>query len=183
MRDVVWAGRREGGGVCSMQTRARLGIGGRARAERTRNMSLMSVTLDVSRLSGWLNADADCRVERRAYEAGSMRAGRGRGAAAAQASCRRGPNCGSCWEGTRRAHPKHVLHVCDFGRVEAQRLVERRGTLPSRKGSMRSGARCGPGEGRAVERRRRKMHAGECPAGDWAQGRRQSAPETWSSWM
>jgi hypothetical protein len=36
---------------------------GRARAERTRNMDAMDVTLEVSRLSGWLNADADCRVE------------------------------------------------------------------------------------------------------------------------
>jgi hypothetical protein len=26
----------------------------------------MDVTLEVSRLSGWLNADADCRVEREA---------------------------------------------------------------------------------------------------------------------
>ena len=45
---------------------------GRARAcaERTKNMPLMSVTLDVSKLSGWLNADASCRVERRAYDAG-----------------------------------------------------------------------------------------------------------------
>ena len=29
----------------------------------------MVVTLDVSKLSGWLNADAYCRVERRAYDA------------------------------------------------------------------------------------------------------------------
>ena len=29
-----------------------------ARAERTENMLYMSVTLDVSKLSGWLNADA-----------------------------------------------------------------------------------------------------------------------------
>ena len=35
---------------------------GRARAERTVNMSAMFVTLDVSKLSGWLNADAYCRV-------------------------------------------------------------------------------------------------------------------------
>eukprot|EP00964_Phaeocystis_antarctica_P109357 scaffold73841_cov52-Phaeocystis_antarctica.AAC.1 len=28
------------------------------------------VTLDVSKLSGWLNAAAFCRVERRAYDAG-----------------------------------------------------------------------------------------------------------------
>ena len=33
---------------------------GRARAERTRNMYFMSVTLDVSKLSGWLNARASC---------------------------------------------------------------------------------------------------------------------------
>ena len=38
-------------------------VGGRARAERTKNMCPMSVTLEVSRLSGWLNADANCRVE------------------------------------------------------------------------------------------------------------------------
>ena len=37
---------------------------GSARAERTENMYAMSVTLDVSRLSGWLNADAHCRVKK-----------------------------------------------------------------------------------------------------------------------
>ena len=47
--------------------RARLKAGGhRARAERTVNMAFMVVTLEVSKLSGWLNADATCRVERRA---------------------------------------------------------------------------------------------------------------------
>ena len=49
----------------------------RACAERTWNMSRMSVTLDVSMLSGWLNADAPCRVERRAYDA-ERGVGRGR---------------------------------------------------------------------------------------------------------
>ena len=39
---------------------------GRASAERTQNMDPMSVTLDVSKLSGWLNADAPCRVEKEA---------------------------------------------------------------------------------------------------------------------
>ena len=34
------------------------------------NMSLMSVTLDVSKLSGWLNANAPYRVGRRACDAG-----------------------------------------------------------------------------------------------------------------
>ena len=38
------------------------GCGGRARAaERTKNMNPMSVTLDVSKLSGWLKAVANCR--------------------------------------------------------------------------------------------------------------------------
>ena len=46
---------------------------GRARAERTVNMSAMFVTLDVSKLSGWLNASAPCRVER------ERRGGRGGG--------------------------------------------------------------------------------------------------------
>ena len=37
----------------------RLGAG--HREERTQNMPYMFVTLEVSKLSGWLNADADCR--------------------------------------------------------------------------------------------------------------------------
>ena len=41
-------------------------LGAKARVERTSNMLRMYVTLDVSMLSGWLNADAPCRVERRA---------------------------------------------------------------------------------------------------------------------
>ena len=51
--------------ACTGRARLKTG-GGRARAERTLNIQSMSVTLDVSKLSGWLNADADCRVERRA---------------------------------------------------------------------------------------------------------------------
>ena len=39
---------------------------GRARAERTANMYPMSVTLDVSKLSGWLNTDALCRAKKEA---------------------------------------------------------------------------------------------------------------------
>ena len=37
-----------------------------ARAERTIKLSYMVVTRDVSKLSGWLNAVAYCRVEREA---------------------------------------------------------------------------------------------------------------------
>eukprot|EP00964_Phaeocystis_antarctica_P062121 scaffold37175_cov53-Phaeocystis_antarctica.AAC.2 len=49
-------------------------------------MYLMSVTLDVSKLSGWLNAVASCRVERRACgaERGAGREAGGRGPAAAR---------------------------------------------------------------------------------------------------
>ena len=39
---------------------------GRTRKERTENMPLVLMTLEVSRLSGWLNADAPCRVEKEA---------------------------------------------------------------------------------------------------------------------
>ena len=37
-----------------------------AGAERTPNIWYMLVTLDVSKVSGWLNADAPCRVQREA---------------------------------------------------------------------------------------------------------------------
>ena len=48
-------------------------------------------------------------------------------------------------EAGRRAHGEHAIHVRDAGGVEAQRLVERRRALPSRKEGMRSGVRCGLG--------------------------------------
>ena len=35
-------------------------------------MYRMLVTLDVSKLSGWLNAGTDCRVQREAYHEGDM---------------------------------------------------------------------------------------------------------------
>ena len=55
-------------------------VGARARAERTQNMPAMVVTLDVSKLSGWLNAVARCRVERRACDVGrGIRPGRREG--------------------------------------------------------------------------------------------------------
>ena len=97
MGGEVRAGRREGvwgGGGASGHMYGEgpaQGLGARARAERTSNMPYMSVTLDVSQLSGWLNADAPCRVERRGVRCGA-RCGPGggrawRGAAAAQAAC------------------------------------------------------------------------------------------------
>jgi hypothetical protein len=50
--------------------------GPRARAERTWNMPHMVVTLVVSKLSGWLKADACCRVGGRACDAGGRGASR-----------------------------------------------------------------------------------------------------------
>ena len=48
--------------------RARLkAVGARARAERTSNMDCMFVTLDVSKLSGWLNLYANCAVSKGGY--------------------------------------------------------------------------------------------------------------------
>jgi hypothetical protein len=62
----------------------------------------------------------------------------------------RGPTQGLGAKGTRRAHVEHVAHVCDAGGVEAQRLVEGRRVLPSRREGMRCGGeRCEPGGGRA----------------------------------
>ena len=55
--------------ACTGRVRLKAG-GGRARAERTPNICSMSVTLEVSKLSGWLNADVYCRVKRRACDVG-----------------------------------------------------------------------------------------------------------------
>ena len=56
----AWGGR----GASVGREDATMEAAGRARAERTENMYCMFATLDVSKLSGWLKADAPCRVER-----------------------------------------------------------------------------------------------------------------------
>ena len=50
-----------------------------ARAECTWNMYSMVVTLDVSKLSGWLNTVALCRVKGKYRKRGGMWAGRREG--------------------------------------------------------------------------------------------------------
>ena len=45
---------------------------------------------------------------------------------------------------THNAFSEHFAHGRDLGRVEAERLVERRRALPSRKAGMRCGRRYGP---------------------------------------
>ena len=110
-------------------------VKGRARAERTENINAMLVTLDVSKLSGWLNADAPCPVERRAFKAGRVWAGRRKRAGRWRCKERagEGPKGDQGVRGTGGAHPKHGPHGGDVGRVEAQRLVELRRVLPSQK--------------------------------------------------
>ena len=46
-------------------------------------------------------------------------------------------------QGTRGAHDEHGVHGCDAGCLEAQRLVERRRLLPSRKESILRGTNVG----------------------------------------
>ena len=61
-------------------------------------MEFMVVTLEVSKLSGWLIADAYCRDERRAHDASEVRAAggyerrEGVGAAVAQTARRAVPD-------------------------------------------------------------------------------------------
>ena len=66
--------RQEGIGAATALAACRGGVDCRLGAghgeERTVNMLPMFVTLDVSRLSGWLNADAHCRAETRVCGAG-----------------------------------------------------------------------------------------------------------------
>ena len=115
-------------------------------------MYLMSVTLDVSKLSGWLNADAPCRESKGRHTMGSeMRAGRrevagGCGASSVQGRARL--QIGSRARGG--AHAEHEAHGCDAGGVEAQRLVERPRQLPRvERRAYGAGPRCRvPGGGR-----------------------------------
>ena len=77
VREEVRPGRREGVGWRQRKrgmhkdsgSDSRLWEPGHTRWERTENMDHMFVTLDVSKLSGWLNFSAPCRgVERRACD-------------------------------------------------------------------------------------------------------------------
>jgi len=179
----------EGGRECTRRQRrhARGGRfktwGPRARAKRTENMRLMSVTLEVSKLSGWLNADAYCRVEGRgrAMRGGERGASREAGGPGVwwrhtKAMHGDGPTQGLGAKGTRGAHVEHDAHVRDAGGVEAQRLVEHRRVLPSRGEGMRCGGqRCasreagGPG---VWWRHTRGMHGKGTTQGLGAKGTR-----------
>ena len=136
-------------------------------------MWYMFVTLDVSRLSGWLNALAFYRAERRAYDAGGIRARRREGVG--RRLCMQHTDedsAGHRGRGTRGAHPKHIAHGCDTGRVETQRLVEHQRALPSGREDTQSGQHAGWDTGGGMGRRRRMQRAGEDPTRDRAQGTR-----------
>ena len=68
---------------------------------------------------------------------------------ATQVACAGGPDLRLWRQGTRGAHPEHGLHVRDLGRVEAERLVERR-ALPSRKGGHEMWEEVRPGRREGV---------------------------------
>ena len=96
-------------------------------------MKCMVVTLEVSKLSGWLNAFASCRESEGGHAVwgegqrpGRREAAGDRGARSVQERARLQVG-GGAWGG---AHLEHAVHGRDAGGVEAQWLVERRRVLP-----------------------------------------------------
>ena len=87
-------------------------------------------------------------------------------------------------EGTRGAHVEHVPHGCEPGRVEAQRLVERRRSLPrvergayAMRGEVRAGRRQGVWGSDGAS----GMHE-EGPTEGWGPGHARSARKTCDAW-
>ena len=87
----------------------------------------MVVTLEVSKLSGWLNAYASCRESEMGHHTvrGEVWAGRREMAGDAPSSVQGRARLEIGSRACGGAHEEHVAHACDFGRVEAQRPVER----------------------------------------------------------
>ena len=100
----------------------------RARGLRTVNMKLMSVTLDVSRLSGWLNADAYCRGTprhmRRATRVGGRREGVGGRWRCMQRARRNrlGTGHGTCEGGLRTRNMEVMSVTLDVSQLEMSSL-------------------------------------------------------------
>ena len=125
------------------------------------------------------------RVERRAYRvergAGWEAGGGGRPQRTQRAGGARLQIGGRARGG---AHPEHLIHACDAGGVETQRLVERPSVLP--RVERRE---CGAGRGIRVGRREaagdHAAHAA-CRRGstmDRGQGTGRSAPRTCGPWL
>ena len=106
-----------------------VGWGAREGGEkRAAKMCLMSVTLDVSNFSGWSNDIAPCMVKgRREVVLGIRMPGGVAGYRSSRNDVR------------SLTHRKHLEHVFDVGRVEAQRLVEGGSVLPSQRRSREEG--------------------------------------------
>eukprot|EP00964_Phaeocystis_antarctica_P130690 scaffold94562_cov58-Phaeocystis_antarctica.AAC.7 len=111
----------------------------------------MFVTLDVSKLNGWLNADAPCRVERRGVRYAGRSVGRGR-----EGVGRRQRMSGMHGE---RARLLDVSKLSGWLNANASCRVERR-AYDARRGADRGRERHGPaaaherharGEGLAVK--------------------------------
>ena len=123
------------------------------------NMPTIVVTLEVSRVSGWLNSDADCAEWKGGH--------------------RKWAECGLDKD-RRGAHLKHAIHARDAARVETQRLVERGCALPNQKeGILRVGrdaSRETKGRGATAAQ---AVCTGEVPRLKIG-GR---APETWFPWF
>jgi len=197
----VRAGRREGlwcgGGTqeaCTHGDVAQLKAWGpRARAERTANMKSMSVTLEVSTLSGWLKADAYCRVEGRACDAGGERCepggGRACGVVAAHKRRARGwpdsrPVGGKGTRGERTWNMRNMVVTLEVsklsGWLKADAYCRVEGGHAMRGGEVRAGRREGPGGGGGTtsgmhgEKARLKACGG--------QGHARSAPGTCRAW-
>ena len=92
--------------------------------ERTWNMSFMVVSLEVSRLSGWLKANAPCQVKGRGMRCGARCApegGRVYEAVVAQAACT-GKARDSRLLGARARAERTVNMNCMFVTLEVSRL-------------------------------------------------------------
>ena len=101
-------------GASSVQGRARLQIRSTGHGEeRTLNMLLMSVTLEVLKLSGWLNAVAACRESNRGRamceEVQSTPGGGRCQATAVQAACRGEGSTADWGQGTGRSARRTCL--------------------------------------------------------------------------
>ena len=87
---VRGCGPADGGDGVQRAVEARLQIRGRTGVERTQNIWYMFVTLEVSKLSGWLNADASCRESKGGHTVRGEGAGLEAGATASSVQWRFG---------------------------------------------------------------------------------------------
>eukprot|EP00964_Phaeocystis_antarctica_P078703 scaffold48962_cov58-Phaeocystis_antarctica.AAC.4 len=125
-------------------------------------MPSMSVILEVSKLSGWLNAAAFCRVDRRAHTVRGARCGpqearKVAGSTAGHAMCRGELDPAQSWGRAREgAHEEHVAHARDARGVKVQLLVEHHGALP--RVERRARTMWGKVEGRGAGQGTRGAH-------------------------